>query len=90
MLLLTRKCTGNVTVDLDDLLDAGGFHQRTRDPLLHGEDDSLAGLDADGGAAELDGLDGVLHLEQPPLGGEGVGPAVILGSVEEHGHGVCK
>ena len=71
-------------VDLHNLLDAGWLHQWTGDPLLHGEDDSLAGLDADGGAAQFDGLDGVLHLEQSPLGGEGVWPTVVLGSVEEH------
>ena len=73
-----------MSVNLHDLLNAGGLHQRTGDPLLHGEDDALAGLDPDGGAAQLDGLDGVLHLEQSALGGEGVWSAVILRSVEEH------
>ena len=32
----------------------------------------------------LDGLDGVLDLEQPPLGAEGIDPAVVLGAGEEH------
>ena len=73
-----------MTVNLHNLLNAGWLHQRTRDPLLDGEDDTLAGLDPDGGAAQLDGLDGVLHLEQSALGGEGVWSAVVLRSVEEH------
>ena len=89
-----------MTVNLDDLLDAGGLHEGTGDPLLHGQDDALASLDPDGSGAELDGLDGVLNLarvhyiseyypyadlEKSPLRREGVRPAVILGSVEEHG-----
>ena len=71
-------------VDLHNLLDAGWLHQWTGDPLLHGEDDSLTGLDPDGCATQLDGLYGVLHLEQSSLGREGVWPTVVLGSVEKH------
>lgn len=29
--------------------------------------------------SDLDGLDGVLHLEQPPLGGEGIDASIVLG-----------
>ena len=94
----------DVAVNLDDLLDAGGLHEGTSDPLLHGQDHTLASLDPDGSGAELNGLDGVLNLasvylgikqiricytyadlEKSPLRRKGVRPAVILGSVEEHG-----
>ncbi|RWW19872.1 hypothetical protein GW17_00016040 [Ensete ventricosum] len=33
--------------------------------------------------SNLDGLDGVLDLEQPPLGGEGVDSSIILGPSKE-------
>ena len=49
-------------VDLYDLLDGGGLHERAGDPLLHRQDDALGRLDADGRGAKLDRLDGVLHL----------------------------
>ena len=56
-----------MAVNLDNLLDAGGLHQGAGDPLLHGQDHTLAGLDPDGGGAELDGLDGVLDLGRVKL-----------------------
>ena len=71
-------------VDLHNLLDGCRLHQRAGDSLLHGKDDSLTGLDPDSCAAQLDGLDGVLHLEQSSLRREGVWPTVVLGSVEKH------
>ena len=51
-----------MVVDLHNLLDGCGLHQRAGDPLLHGEDDALARLDPDGRGAELDGFNGVLNL----------------------------
>lgn len=62
----------DVAVDLDDLLDGGGLEQGGGDALLDAEDDALVGGDADGRAAQLDGLEGVLDLEEPAFGGEGV------------------
>ncbi len=44
------------------LLNGGGLHERRGDPLLYGEDDALVRLDADGGGAQLNRLDGILHL----------------------------
>ncbi len=44
------------------LLNGGGLHERWGDPLLYGEDDALVRLDADGGGAQLNRLDGILHL----------------------------
>jgi hypothetical protein len=65
-----------VAVDFDDLLDRGCLEEGRRDALLDAEDDTLGGGDADGGGAELDGLEGVLDLEKTALGGEGVDAAV--------------
>ena len=51
-----------VAVDLDDLLDGGGFHQGRGDALLHGEHDALGSHHSDGGRAKLDGLDSIFDL----------------------------
>ena len=64
---------GQVGVDLDDLLDGGGLHERAGDPLLDRQDDALGGLDPDGSGAQLDGLEGVLYLEEAALRGIGHG-----------------
>lgn len=63
----------NVAVDLDNLLDGADLHQRGRDALLDAEDDALGRRYTDGGAAELDGLEGVFDLEETAFGGEGAG-----------------
>ncbi len=68
----------------DNFLDGVRFHQGRGDPLLDGDDNSLGGLDPDSRGAQLDGLDGVLDLEEATLGGEGVDAAVVLGSGEKH------
>lgn len=62
----------DVAVDLDDLLDGRGLEQGGGDALLDPEDDTLVGGDADSCAAKLDGLEGVLDLEETAFGGEGV------------------
>lgn len=69
----------NVAVDLDNLLDGRGLEQGRGHALLDAENDALRGGDADGGGAELDGLEGVLDLEEAAFGGEGaVGMVVSL------------
>ncbi len=67
-----------MAVDLVDLLHRRGLDQHRGQTLLHGQDHALRGGDADGGRAQLDGLDGVLHLEQAALGREGVDAAVVV------------
>ncbi len=61
----------DVAVDLDDLLDGGGFEEGGGDTLFDAEDDAVGGGDADGGAAEFDGFEGVFDLEEAAFGGEG-------------------
>jgi hypothetical protein len=65
-----------VAVNLDNLLDRRRLEQGRRDALLDAEDDALGRGDADGCAAELDGLEGVFDLEEAAFGGEGVDAAV--------------
>lgn len=71
----------NVAVDLDNLLDGRGLEQGGGDALLDAEDDALVGGDADGRAAQLDGLEGVLNLEEAALGGEGVDTPVCTSQI---------
>jgi hypothetical protein len=66
----------NVAVNLDNLLDRRRLEQGRRDALLDAEDDALGRGDADGCAAELDGLEGVFDLEEAAFGGEGVDATV--------------
>jgi len=61
----------DVPVDLDNLLDRRGLEQGGGDALLDAQDHAVASGDADGGAAQLDGLERVLDLEEAALGGEG-------------------
>lgn len=86
--LETAHGAADVAVDLDDLLDGGGFEEGGGDALLDAEDDALGGGDADGRGAELDGLEGVFDLEEAAFGGEGVDTPVwrdvrYLQAVEE-------
>ena len=53
-----------------DLFDAGGFEEGGGDAFLDAEDDAVGGRDADGGAAEFDGFEGVFDLEEAAFGGE--------------------
>lgn len=61
-----------MAVDLDNLFDGRRLKERRRDALLDAEDDAVRRGDADGGGAELDGLERVLDLEEAAFGGEGV------------------
>lgn len=96
--------TADVVVDLKDLLDAGGFHERTSEALLARQHTTLGGGDADGGRTMLpggntrvsettprarvvgrsvhweylNGLDGVLDLDEATLRRKGVDATVIL------------
>ena len=74
----------DVNVDLRDLLDAPRLEEGRRQALLDREDRALLRLQADGRRAELYRLDGVLHLEEPSLGGEGVHAPVVFGAGQVH------
>lgn len=69
--LETGDGAANVFVDLNNLLHGACLKKRARHSLLHAEDHTLAGLDADGCAAELDGLEGVFDLEETAFRREG-------------------
>lgn len=71
----------DVPVDLDDLLDGRGLEEGGGDALLDAEDDALRGSDADSRAAELDGFERVLDLEETSFGGEGAGLHSLVGGV---------
>jgi hypothetical protein len=62
--LKTRDGAANVFVDLHDLLHGACLQQCACHSLLHAEYDALAGLDSDGGAAQLDGFERVFDLEE--------------------------
>ena len=62
----------DVAVDLDDLLHRRRLEQRRRHALLHAQHHALGRRHPDGRAAQLDGLERVLDLEEAALGGEGV------------------
>ncbi len=67
----------DVGVDLQNLFDGGCFHERRGDSLLHCQHHALGTLDSHGSAAQLDGLDRVLHLKQPPVATERVHVSVV-------------
>lgn len=86
--------TADVAVDLDNLLDRGRLEEGGGDSLLNTEDDALRGGDTDSSGAKLDGLEGVLDLEETAFGGEGVDSPVWkmasrgqLGQLRGHGGG---
>ena len=84
--LQARHGAPDVPVDLDNLLDGRGFEQSRGHALLDAQDHALAGGNADGGRAELDGLEGVLDLEEAAFGGEGaVGRVLVLFGWEQMG-----
>lgn len=70
----------DVGVDLGDLLHGGGVEEGAGQALLDGQDATALGLEADGRRAELDGLDGILDLEEAALRAEGVDSSVVFGS----------
>jgi len=74
--LQPRHGAANVPVDLDNLLDRRRLEEGRGHALLDAQDDALGRGDADGRAAVLDGLEGVLDLEEAPFGGEGAGGGV--------------
>lgn len=57
-----------MSVNSSDALVGVWFPQLGGDDLLDGEDDALLATDADGCAAILDGLDGILDLEVAAVG----------------------
>jgi len=71
--LKTRDGASNVFVDLNNLLHGACLQKCARHSLLHAEYDTLASLDSDGCAAELDGFEGVFNLEKAAFGREGAG-----------------
>ena len=66
-----RHGASDVSIDLDDFLDGGGFQEGGGDALFDPEDDAPASSDADGGAAQLDCFKGVFDLEEATFRGEG-------------------
>jgi len=71
--LKTRDGAADVFVDLNDLLYGARLQKCACHSLLHTEYDTLASLDSDGCAAELDGFEGVFDLEETAFGREGAG-----------------
>lgn len=49
----TTAGTANVSINLKDLFNAARDHQRRRDSLLHRQQNTVLGLDANGSRAEL-------------------------------------
>ena len=66
---------------LHDFFHGGRFEQGGGDAFLDAEDHAGGGGDADGGAAELDGFEGVFDLEEAAFGGEGAAGLVNRGHV---------
>jgi hypothetical protein len=71
--LETRNGAADVFVNLNNLLHGARLQECARHSLLHAEYDTLASLDSDGCAAELDGFEGVFDLEETAFGREGAG-----------------
>lgn len=73
----TVTYNAQMSVHRCDALVCVGLQQLGCDDLLDSQDDAIFAPDADGCAAVLDRLDGVLDLEVPAVGGEdGVGEIV--------------
>lgn len=70
--LETGHGAANVAVDLDNLLDGGGFEEGGGDSLFDTQDDTFGSGDTDGGGTELDCLERVFDLEETAFGGEGI------------------
>lgn len=70
----------DVPIDLHNLLNSSGLHKRRSDPLFDGQDYTFGSADTNRCRPQFDGLNGVLHLEQPPLRAECVDTAVIFRS----------
>lgn len=76
--LQTGNGAANVLVNLDNLLHRAGLQQRARHSLLNTQYDTLAGLDSNSCAAELDGFEGVFDLEETAFRREGAGGKVRM------------
>lgn len=50
----------------------------------------VIGLNSDRSGSKLDGLDGILYLEETPFRGERVDAAIVLGTREKHGDSFVK
>ena len=77
-------------VDFHDFLHGRRDHERRGDSLLDGKHDAFWRAYSNGGGSEFDRLHGVLHLEQPTFGTEGVNTAVVLVARLEHGSTVVE
>ena len=70
--------THHIVIQFVDLLGVEHLVQQLVGvPPLRGEHDAVVGEDAETRARVPDGLHGVLHLVQPPLGREDGGPGVV-------------
>lgn len=69
-----------MAVDGGDSLVGAGLQELGGHHLFDGEDDAVLAVDADGGAAILDGLDGVLDLEVAAVRGEDGVEEVVAGA----------
>ena len=78
-------------------MDGGGLQQWRRDAFLYSQDDSFLDLETHSGRAQLvssehirinneyvDGLHGVLHLEESSLRRERVDSSVVVTSSQKH------
>ena len=66
----TGRRTADVIVDVVDLLDGLGLHKSAGDPFVYDQQHAVFEFDSDSRRSFLDGFAGVLHLEQPSVGGE--------------------
>mmetsp|Transcript_13252 Transcript_13252/g.22485 ORF Transcript_13252/g.22485 Transcript_13252/m.22485 type:complete len:251 (-) Transcript_13252:33-785(-) len=68
--LQPRECAHDVPVHPLDLPDRSGVLQVGHWLLLHGQHHAVLALEGDGGCSSVDGLEGVLDLEELAVGGE--------------------
>ena len=64
----SRVGSGDVTINLHNLLNAGRLEERRVQTLLDSQNYTLGGFDADGSSSQFDGLDSIFHLKQTALG----------------------
>lgn len=69
--LQTGDGAADMLVNLNNLLHGAGLQKCARHSLLNAQYDTLAGLDSDRCATELDGFEGVFDLEETAFGREG-------------------
>ena len=66
--LETGNSAADVFINLNNLLHGACLQKCARHSLFHTKDNTLASLDSDGCAAELDGFEGVFDLEEAAFG----------------------